>query len=381
MSLLDAGLNYAGRGWSIIPIIGKRAGGLWKPFQRRPADRNTLRRMFNKPGITGLAVVLGKVSGGVAVRDFDNLSAYHAWADANSKDAANLPTTRTARGFHIYGRLDFEQYRVLGDGELRGDSGHYVLVPPSVHPDGISYTWTIPLPKGDLPILPDSLPARNWGEATGEPRKDNPEKTQANSRSTQEYSLHVSPSQCFDSQIEDAIAGTLPTGSGQRNGQLFAFARILKGFLRHLDRDELRQLVRIWHQRALPFIRTKDFDESWADFAIAWEKVKHPAGRSLQAALDAATNQLPQEALPYGDQLRYLVSICCQLQKQWGESPFPLGCRTAGVALGISKTQANRLLKVLVLDGVLSLVTKGDKKSTKASEWRYIYPEQRGIDQ
>jgi Bifunctional DNA primase/polymerase, N-terminal len=77
-ALLDHALDYAGRGWSIIPTTGKKASGLWRPFQTQPADEKTLRHLFAQKGITGLAVILGGVSGGLAVRDFDQADAYHA---------------------------------------------------------------------------------------------------------------------------------------------------------------------------------------------------------------------------------------------------------------------------------------------------------------
>src|SRR4051812_44683457 len=80
--LIEHALAYAARGWSIIPVREKKAAGFWKPFQDRPADRKTLRRLFALDGITGLAVVTGSVSGGLAVRDFDIAAAHHAWAAA-----------------------------------------------------------------------------------------------------------------------------------------------------------------------------------------------------------------------------------------------------------------------------------------------------------
>lgn len=165
-ALLDAALIYAGRSWSIIAVIGKRAAGLWRPFQERAADEATLRKMFAKPGVTGLAVITGRVSGGLACRDFDREGAYNHWAAANPDDAALLPTVRTHRGFHVYGQLDNETYQTFADGELRADTGHYCLLPPSAHPDGGCYAWVNDLRKEGIPLpqLPLSLRTQQYTE-------------------------------------------------------------------------------------------------------------------------------------------------------------------------------------------------------------------------
>src|SRR5262245_45974331 len=86
--LLGAALEYRARGWSILSVTDKRAAGLWKPFQSRAADEATLRRLFARSGITGLAVILGPVSGGLACRDFDDAGAYHRWAALDPKVAS-----------------------------------------------------------------------------------------------------------------------------------------------------------------------------------------------------------------------------------------------------------------------------------------------------
>ncbi len=148
----DAALTYARRGWSIIPTIGKNSAHHWKQFQTTPADESTLRRLFSHKGITGLAVILGSASRGLACRDFDDTDAYHRWADAQPELAALLPTVKTARGFHVYFRGP-DSFAVLGDGEYRADAGHYCLLPPSRHPDGPTYTWQIMLPIGELPMV------------------------------------------------------------------------------------------------------------------------------------------------------------------------------------------------------------------------------------
>ena len=57
----------------------------------------------------------------------------------------------------------------------------------------------------------------------------------------------------------------------RRSGVIVDFC---KGHGTWFDRDELREIVRQWHHQALAFIRTKAFGESWADFVVAWERVK-----------------------------------------------------------------------------------------------------------
>jgi hypothetical protein len=372
-ALLAHALAYARRGWSIIPVIGKKPAGLWKPFQKRPADEKTLRRLFARKGITGLAVVLGRVSGGLAVRDFDDASAFHAWAAQNPEDAGTLPTVRTARGFHVYGRLDEEAYATLPDGELRADSGHYIVLPPSQHPDGPTYAWLNPLPDGPLPLLPASL--------IGDACRQETQQTQGNPRQHSQpiacARTSSTSAQARELEVEQAITATLPTGAGQRNACLFRLARALKGFLPDATPTELRNIVGAWHLRALPVIRTKDFGESWSDFVTAWKAIRHPAGGALTAAaIAAASLVLPGIAAGYDGHLYRLAAFCAALQAQAGDGTFFLGSREAAKHLGIDKGQAWRLLKTLEFDGLLRLVTKGTKASTsrrgQTSTWKYI---------
>lgn len=364
--LLKAVLIDLRRGWSQIPTIGKRAAGPWRRFQEQPADESALRRMFAKRGVTGRAVICGKVSGGLAVRDFDRCDSYRTWTIENPDEAARLPTVRTSQNrFHVYGRLDEEMFATLGDGELRADSRHYVVAPPSPHPDGGIYTWVNALPElgTPLPLLPSSLLQKKIQLAAP--------------------SLPVAwPT--TRAQAEDAIATmiakTLPSHPGERNSKLFDLARGLMAILgRDADPKRLRSVLLQWHTLALPFVRTKPFDETLSDFIRSWESIKFPMGQSLSAAVAKADAEpFPSEADLYHEpELRRLVAICAQLQIQWGDQPFPLGCRKAGELLGVTPTEAGRLLKVLKFDGVLKLIRKGNKTKTQtgsytASEWRFI---------
>jgi hypothetical protein len=110
-----------------------------------------------------------------------------------------------------------------------------------------------------------------------------------------------------------------------------------------------------------------------ADFHRALRTIKWGAGQSFrEAALAAERGPIPDIAarLGYKRHLKRLSALCLQLQLQWGDRPFPLACRKAAEFLGVSKSEAWRLLNALLVDGVLELICKGTKISGKASEYR-----------
>ena len=147
--LLSAALDHSRSGRGVIPVNGKVATVKWERFQTHRPSEAELRR-FAWVKATGLAVILGPVSGNLCCRDFDEVEAYRRWAGKYSEWATTLPTSRTARGYHVFfiGAADLRTVD-LGDGELRGGGG-YCLLPPSLHPSGVRYTWLVPLPTGDI---------------------------------------------------------------------------------------------------------------------------------------------------------------------------------------------------------------------------------------
>ena len=76
----------------------------------------------------------------------------------------------------------------------------------------------------------------------------------------------------FDSElrkkVDFAVARTQPDKSGYRNFLIFQFYRWLKSMpeFEKLRAKAVKSLCREWHQRALPVIGTKPFDDTWADF-------------------------------------------------------------------------------------------------------------------
>jgi len=169
-------------------------------------------------------------------------------------------------------------------------------------------------------------------------------------------------------------AGTLPASVGARNKCLFRLARWVKGNWPDTTLAECRPIVKEWHRQVLPVIGTKEFAESWGDFALCWKAVKYPHGATLETILQGVNDvSLPNgiSALEYGTQTLRLVRICNVLASHHAPEPFFLSARIAGDLLEMHYTEAAKLLAALVADGVLKLETKG--VGNKASRYRFIW--------
>ena len=172
----------------------------------------------------------------------------------------------------------------------------------------------------------------------------------------------------------------LPKVGGERNATLFRFVRYVKGVMREATLDQRRQFAERWYEMARPFIRTEDFAITFDDFERGWLQVKSPHGANMSAILSRAHDA----PLPYGaDVLRYggagnlLIRICAALhvhqRDHHGGDPLILPSRAVGEWIGVNRTDASKLLRRLVADGVLELGQRGTK--TKASRYRYVWPE------
>jgi hypothetical protein len=365
LDLLSAALEYSARRWSIIPTIGKISAHHWKQFQAGPADEPMLRRMFGRKDITGLAVILGSASGGLACRDWDDSGAYHRWAADHPELAATLPTVQTTRGFHVY-FLGPEGFHKLGDGEYRATSGQYCLVPPSRHPSGAFYTWRVPLPSGDLPVAVDPV---NAGLLT----QDSPRAQETQLPSHPSHNTHL----CEQGEIPTAIVETLPTAVGQRRQMLFHLASRLKAIMPNAGSAELKPIVRRWFELALPVIGTKEWAESWEDFVSAWGRVTHPSG-CVWTKIVRTAQAIELDTFGHDGAAAKVIRLCAALQAHHGlGASWPLSCRLAGKFAGVSCERAARILKMLAFECVIELVKPGGAKGSKrAAEYRFCGAEQ-----
>lgn len=166
ITVKDAALQYLKLGFSVIPIQKgekKPEGDTWKEFQTRIASKEEVNKWFSNTDHQ-LAIVCGKVSGNLFVIDFDG----EGWNELCEEFLNKFPEFVAGRAvrtgsnkLHLWGMCPelptnvtrkFRTFKGKGEIELRAN-GHYVLVPPSIHPSGGSYSFI----NEDAPIAEISL--------------------------------------------------------------------------------------------------------------------------------------------------------------------------------------------------------------------------------
>jgi hypothetical protein len=390
--LLPAALSLAALGLSVIPLrpADKKPAIRWKRFQDERADQETIRTWFadTDTGQFGIGVVLGAVSGGVMVRDFDAKATYRTFAKRCPELARTCPTVETARGCHVYFRAtgrDTSTRKAEG-GELRGD-GSFVVCPPSLHPSsGLPYRWTHE-PQDRFPVAPaEALLDSREPPFTKQGRPKN--QTQVVLRGScrlpaGEVLAVLREDRPLAAVLPELIRSTLPSKTGERNLKLYEFARALKTFAetKNCSAADLERYVRAWHEAALPFIGTKDVQTCLDDFARAWPNIRYGFGA---ASLDVAAARAREASTPAAamklckPEQRMLATLCRELQRINGTEPLYLQCRDAAEIIGIGRgkyEKAWRWLRfALPAAGILEHVSSGSLAAGLSNEYRYLPP-------
>jgi Bifunctional DNA primase/polymerase, N-terminal/AAA domain/Primase C terminal 1 (PriCT-1) len=159
---LEQALDYRRRGFSVIPIKPKDKKPLifWEPYQTEPAAEATIKHWCESWPNANIGLVTGAVSGCIVI-DLDTDKATKEFKSllGNDYDFSLVPRSRTGKGFQLFfkhpGGSIPNRAGVLPNMDVRADGG-YVVVPPSIHPNGKEYKWEVPLGK-HLPKPPDQL--------------------------------------------------------------------------------------------------------------------------------------------------------------------------------------------------------------------------------
>lgn len=377
--LKERALEYHERGFSLLPVIGKRPSiPSWKRQQSSPPDPALIRLWFNNPDVTGIALITGKVSGGLAIRDFDSQESYRAWSEKNPRLSTELPTVMTPRGFHVYHKSDQSGFVSLPDGEFRGDSWHYTVAPPSLHPEGLLYRWTIPL--GDtIPFVESSVFGLTSTHFQQEKVRRGVCRVFTSNGCGCDFDAHARKREAErNTQAmtpDEVIRFTLPARKHERNRSL---ARLAQG-LKHncgLSFSEMKTWVREWHRLALPFIETRDFDLTWKEFSYWALSCAHPLAVNpvyrINVEIDPVNSPISvQHAL---DKYRGLACVPEVIRLCFGladrEGRFFLSGSDAARKVGTTDKSVWRIIRALVDDGLLLIETTGDRH--RATRYRII---------
>lgn len=394
-ALLDAGAAYLGRGWSIIPIgMKKRPIVKWRQFQTKRATEQDLRNWCADPRITGLAVVLGDISEGLACRDFDTVESYAAWSSAHPSEGKILPTVRTARGYHVYFHRNALATRRKGDGEIRAN-GAYCLLPPSLHPCGPAYQWIIP-PSGVIPEVDPQCAglAESWDNRSNcagvwgnrDIGKQGHSRQSGGSAIT-DINHPIVPKTVFPKipiplSTQKPTLGDVPeyllvSGAHQHDEKNMSLARYLKFQLGISRIEDAIPYYQVWFERGRRFMQERNPDIARAKFETAFEIARIPLGAcpAETAWKRVATAPPPPEAeLFESEPVKLLVALLYQLGLDAHDEPFALSAYQAAHYVGFTPPNAHVALHAIARRKVIECVSRGKAgfPGKNASRWRWI---------
>ena len=172
-SILNAALEYASKGWSVIPISRNKQPLIkWKTATREElTNPDNIKKWWKQYPSANVAIVTGERSGGLVVVDLDiddqkgidGKASLKKWCDENDmyylESDATVATGRG--GQHLYFQSDYKYHNQVGclEGvDIRGEGG-CVVAPPSIHgTTNREYTWDIDedeinVPKADSDVV------------------------------------------------------------------------------------------------------------------------------------------------------------------------------------------------------------------------------------
>jgi putative DNA primase/helicase len=235
---LNAALAYLKRGWSVLPLNGKKPYIPWEEFQKRLPTEKEVTDWFNCWPNANVGIVCGPVSG-LLVLDVDPRNNGLTSLVQLKEEGNAIPTTVTVRtgggGEHYYFTCPGEVRKVTGfrPGLDLQAAGSYIVAPPSIHPDT----------KKPYEFFPDASPSKREIAA--------PPAWLLEAEQKEEEAEEVDP-------LKDVRDGV---GEGRRND---AAARVAGYWLRTLgDSPEARRELETWNRRNIPPLDPDELEEVW----------------------------------------------------------------------------------------------------------------------
>ncbi len=167
---LSAALDYAARGWSVIPVRphAKVPCIAWQEFQDRHPDEAEIRDWFRRWPDANVGIVTGPVSR-LVVLDIDpghgGDDSLLDWQQRHGPLPPTLEAISGGGGRHLYFLSADPALRnraaLLPGIDLRARGG-LIVAPPSIHPSGNYYLWRDGRSPAERPALPLPARLRDW---------------------------------------------------------------------------------------------------------------------------------------------------------------------------------------------------------------------------
>ena len=188
-TLLEAAFGYADRGWAVLPLHSVKDGrcSCGKSDCRSPGkhprtehgaknatkDQGRIKRWWAKCPDANIGIVTGEASG-IIVLDIDGRNGGIESLAQLEQEHGSLPNTikvKTGDGYHFYfkhpgGHIPCRS-NILPGIDLKADGG-YVVAPPSVHPNGRFYAWSLDT-AAEFADAPDWLHVLIGADLKGKP--------------------------------------------------------------------------------------------------------------------------------------------------------------------------------------------------------------------
>ena len=395
--------NRSSRVEKLLRILGPNtlllSWPLGKKGDRRKWKHLTIEKMsvasyIAQLEVGNIGVAQGEKSGGLCSIDIDIDEEVNLFLEMNQK-LANSLRSKGIRGCNIW-------FRVRGDspptkmiktsdgrpwGELRANGSQTII--SGKHPTGCDYRIIFESPPVEITLADiawpehvirpcEKLPSTFFESCNCTEETEGTEETEATDdpEATQEI---VKREEGRVVSIDTAIALAMPTSKNTNHERLFTLARAVKTLEmkggKQFTPDEKRDIFNQWYEMAKPYLRTEQTrGEYLIEFLNCYSTAKCPIGTSAEDAWKKSKqNPLPSEFLPHFDtpEMRFVIGFCVELQRNAGNAPFFLSCRTVQKFLNhTSHTTAANWLRALVADGFMEELEKGNQRTGKASRYR-----------
>lgn len=146
LQILEHTKLYAGMGWRIFPCKSNDKTPMIKNWQSRASnDSAIIKSWWQRWPDANIAICTG---GGLEVLDvdYDGNGHFSMRELREHYDFPTVPTVETSNGCHHYfinsGKDIGNKVKFLNGLDWRGKGG-YIIAPPSIHPSGSKYIWSI----------------------------------------------------------------------------------------------------------------------------------------------------------------------------------------------------------------------------------------------